>query len=343
MLELPGAGLQGYGSTVWGTIHSVDDSKTMQRVDVRGVNGELILGVERPQTFGHTSVPLPPDDGTERAAEVEIGFRGGDRAHPYIRSTDDRRYRMKNLKPGEQANHDDLGQNIHLARDGIKSTAKSHILSATEGAKPLTTFELQDQLKGLGARMSQMEHSHHALFDVTSKFREIVQGAIPAVAAVAPILNQVPSGLPIMAQAIEGKVMSYLQQHIQDALAKFTSPNIGGVASVLSGGLEALIQAAKVQIASLVSANPIISAVDGLVDDLANLNASGSPATVASMAPIIQGLIDSATAGNPVIGQVADARAALASLVTGAGPALNFLAPQQRMVQGLTKSLQLSQ
>ncbi len=146
-----------------------------------------------------------------------------------------------------------------------------------------------------------------------------------------------------MAQAIQGKAVAYLQQHVSDALAKFTSPNIGSISSVLSGGIEGLISAATAEIASLVSANPVISTVDSLTQELAALQSSGSPATIAAMAPAIQGLIDSATASNPVLGQVANLRSTLASLLTSAGPGIGFLAPQQRMVQGLTKSLKLSQ
>ncbi len=138
-----------------------------------------------------------------------------------------------------------------------------------------------------------------------------------------------------------GKAVAYLQQHVQEALAKFTSPTIGSISTVLSGGIEGLIAAATAEIASLVSANPVIATVDGLVDELASLNASGSPATIAATAPVIQGLIDSATASNPVLAQVANLRLTLASLVTSAGPGIGFLAPQQGMVQGLTKSLEL--
>ncbi len=325
-----------------GNIVSVDDSKLMQTVTFRGLTNEL-LTAERFQTYGHTSVPLAPDDAAgAKASEVVVGFRAGNRAHPYIHATDDRRYRMKNLKGGESAHHDDQGQYSHLARDGHVAVAKNH--ASPPATQPDTgDHELQEQLKGLGARMSQMEHSHHGLFDVTSKFREIVQQVIPGVAAVAPILNQDPSGLPIMAQAIEGKVLAYLQQHTSDALAKFTSPNIGSISSVLSGGIEGLISAATAEIASLVSANPVISTVDSLTQELAALQSSGSPATIAAMAPAIQGLIDSATASNPVLAQVANLRSTLASLLTSAGPGIGFLAPQQRMVQGLTKSLKLSQ
>ncbi len=341
MREMPGSGLQSYTGTTWGTIQAVDDSKAMQRIDVRGLNGELILGIERPQTYGHTSVPLPPEG--SKAAEVEIGFHGGDRAHPYVRSTDDRRWRMKNLQPGENASHDDQGQNLHIARDGINHTAKQHVMSATEGSKPLTTFELQDQLKGLGAHVEQLAHTVHGLFDVTSRLNTIATGTIPALSQLAPILNQDPSGLPIMAAAIQGKAVAYLQQHVSEALAKFTSPTIGSISSVLSGGIEGLISAATAEIASVMAANPIVATVDGLVDELATLTASATPAVVAQMAPVIQGLIDSTTAANPIIGQVANLRSTLASLLTSAGPGIGFLAPQQRMVQGLTKSLKLSQ
>lgn len=338
----PNPGLQGYNGTTWGVLMAVDDSQKMQRVDARGLNGEYFTSIERPQTYGFTSVPLPPDQNGASAAEVEIGFRAGNRSHPYIRSTDDRRYRMKNLKPGESAHHDDQGQYSHLARDGHVAVAKNH--SITAGSQPDTgDHELQQQLMGLGARMSQAEHNLHGLFDVTSRLNTIAMGVIPALAQLAPILNQDPIGLTKMADAITGKEMGYLQTQIQQALAKFTSPNIGGVSSVLGGGIEGLIQAATAQIATLISANPIISTVDSLTQELSALQSSGSPGVVASMAPVIQGLIDSATASNPVIGQVANLRLQLASLQTSAGPGLGFLAPQQRMVQGLTKSIKLSQ
>ncbi len=125
-------------------------------------------------------------------------------------------------------------------------------------------------------------------------------------------------------------------------MAKFMSPTISGVGSIM-GGADTIIAAAEAEIASLLSANPVVATVDGLVAELAALNASGSPAVVASMAPVIQGLIDQRHGGNPVIGQVAQLRSTLAGLVTAAGDGLNFLGPQQRIPQRLSKALQLSQ
>jgi hypothetical protein len=325
-----------------GVIMGADDSKKMQTVDFRGFHNER-LTAERPQIYGVTTVPPAPDGNGSNGTEVMVGFVNGNRSHPVVLSDGDARTRPKNLKPGESKRHDDQGQNSHIARDGHYHTAKQHVMSATEGDKPLTTYELNEQLKGVAARMSHIEHSHHGLFDVTSQFRQIVQGAIPAVAAVAPILNQDPTGLTKMTDAIVSKEPSYLQTHIKDALGKFLSPNIDGVGSVLGGGIEGLIQVATAQLASLVSANPVVTQVEVLVDELANLQSSGSVSVVSEMAPIIQGLIDSATAANPVIGQAAGMKSKLAALMNSAGSGINFLAPQQRLVQGLSKSMKLAQ
>ncbi|MGI3900527.1 MAG: phage baseplate assembly protein domain-containing protein [Janthinobacterium lividum] len=337
----PNPGLWGYTGTVWGVIMGADDSKTMQRIDARAINGEMILGAERPQMYGFTSVPVPPDNNGEKGAEVTIGFRGSDRAHPFVMSEGDRRTRPKNLKPGESKHHDDQGQYSHLARDGHVAVAKNHSITAGDKPDP-GTHEINDQLKGLEARLSHVENSHHALFDVTSRMRMMVQGVVPSLVSLAPILSQSPTGLTAMVTAIAGTAPAYLQQHIEDAVAKFLSSPIAAVGSVM-GGADGIIAALEAQIASVISANPVISTVDGLVSELAALNGSASPVVAAQMAPVIQGLIDSATESNPVIGQIANLRSQLSGLMTAAGPALSFLAPQQRIPQRLSRSLKLSQ
>ncbi len=107
--------------------------------------------------YGFTSVPLPPTE-RRQAAEVVLGFRAGNRAHPYVHSEGDRRTRPKNLQPGESKHHDDQGQYSHLARGGHVAVAKNHSITAGD-APTQGTHELNDQLKGLGARMSHMEHT----------------------------------------------------------------------------------------------------------------------------------------------------------------------------------------
>ena len=47
-------------------------------------------------------------------------FFDGDRSHGIVFTIADRRYRLKPLKTGEVAIFDDLGQKVHLTRDGLE-------------------------------------------------------------------------------------------------------------------------------------------------------------------------------------------------------------------------------
>ena len=90
-----------YSDTTWSVIMDADDSKKMQRIRARGIDGEMFTDVERPQVYGFTSVPVKPDENGAKAAEVAVAFRAGNRAHPYVMSEGDRRSRPTDLKPGE--------------------------------------------------------------------------------------------------------------------------------------------------------------------------------------------------------------------------------------------------
>lgn len=322
-----------------GTLVQAGDQTKLQEVSVRARFGRMLTNVEHWHPYGFTSVPLPPTDQQQNQAEVLLTYLGGSPDHPVVISVADRRHRPKNLKPGESSHHDDQGQHTHLTRDGINSTGKK--VTITAGAKPATKdFELNEQLKGLAARVAQAEQNLHGLFDATSQLRAIAQTVIPALSVLQPLLNQDPSGLPAMAAAIEGKAQAYLQQQVQQALQMFLNPNLGALTSLLGGGVEGLIAAAQAQIANLIASNPIIGTVDDLVDELTALNASGGPvAAITAKAADLQGQIDALTSANPVIGQIAQLRSALQGLIDQAGPGLNFLAPQQRLTQGQTSSM----
>lgn len=329
-----------------GTLVQAGDQTKLQEVSVRARFGRMLTNVEHWHPYGFTSVPLPPTDQQQNQAEVLLTYLGGSPDHPVVISVADRRHRPKNLKPGESSHHDDQGQHTHLTRDGINSTGKKVTITGGDdgsgrAVKPDTAnFELNEQLKGLAARVAQAEKNLHGLFDATSQLRAIAQTVIPGLSVLQPLLNQDPSGLPAMAAAIEGKAQAYLQQQVQQALQLFLNPNLAALESLLGGGIEGLIAAAQAQIANLIAANPVIGAVDDLVDELAALNASGGPvAAIAAKAADLQGQIDALTSVNPVIGQVAQLRSTLQGLLDQAGPGLNFLAPQQRLTQGQTKSM----
>ena len=84
-----------------GTIHTFNDKLKLQTVDLRGFANELLTGIENfAHSFGHYAVPMPPDQQT-KAAELIIGFIGGNRSHPVILAHIDRRTRPTNGENGQ--------------------------------------------------------------------------------------------------------------------------------------------------------------------------------------------------------------------------------------------------
>ncbi|MGU3286449.1 phage baseplate assembly protein domain-containing protein [Methylobacterium mesophilicum] len=235
--------------------------------------------------------------------------------------------------------------------DATTVTGKTVGLSA--GTKPETAgnHELNQQLKGVVAQLTQLKDSHHALFDVVSKFRVNAESVVPALAPVnaasqvTTALSGSPAGLDAMKALASGQLQSYFQNAIKTALQDFLNPaRMMGAASVVPGGVEGLIANAQAQIASLIAANPVAAQADDLVQRIQNIADAPLPAPViAAVTSTIQGQFNALAAGNPVVGQVQQLRAQLQSLIDGAGPGLGFLAPQQRLVQGLTRSMLFSQ
>jgi len=106
------------------TLRKADDTKLMQSVDLDGFAGERKLKVERFQQYGFSSVPHPQkDDKTNEVAEVILLYMGGSGGHPVALAIDDRRHRLKNMKPGETALYDDQWQMVRIGRGGIEITS----------------------------------------------------------------------------------------------------------------------------------------------------------------------------------------------------------------------------
>lgn len=103
-----------------GVIRLVNDSLKVQGVQIALLADETHDQVERFQNYGMTSVPL------EGAEGVFLSV-GGSRDHGIVIAVDDRRYRLKGLKPGEVALYDDQGQAVHLKRG-----KKLHIYGSDE-------------------------------------------------------------------------------------------------------------------------------------------------------------------------------------------------------------------
>jgi phage baseplate assembly protein V len=93
-------------------LSAIDDGRKIQSVQIEALEGEAHDNVERFQNYGITSVPYAD-------AEAVTLFVGGLRSHAIVIAVDDRRYRLTGLAQGEVALYDDLGQVVHLKRDGI--------------------------------------------------------------------------------------------------------------------------------------------------------------------------------------------------------------------------------
>lgn len=90
----------------------VNDALKMQGVQINLLAGVTRDGVERFQNYGFTSNPHP-------GAEAIVVSVGGNQDHGIAIVVDDRRYRLVGLAEGEAALYDDLGQKVHLTRNGI--------------------------------------------------------------------------------------------------------------------------------------------------------------------------------------------------------------------------------
>ncbi len=104
-------------------IDTVDDGKMMQEMAGTMMFGEARDKVEAPQNYGFTSVVRPAtkdkNGKIQASAEGFMSFMGGNRSFPVCSIMDDRRYRPYGLKPGENAQYDDLGQMTLLRRTGL--------------------------------------------------------------------------------------------------------------------------------------------------------------------------------------------------------------------------------
>jgi len=92
-----------------GFVRLVNDTLKMQGLQVSLLADEVRSDVERFQQYGFTSHPHPN-------AEAIVVFPGGKRDHGIVIAVDDRRYRLKNLAPGEVALYTDEGDYVWFKR-----------------------------------------------------------------------------------------------------------------------------------------------------------------------------------------------------------------------------------
>lgn len=150
-------------------IHLVNDSPGIQLLQVSALAGEVLEDVERFQEYGLSSVP---HSGAE-AIQLNVG---ADRSHPIVIAVEDRRYRMRPLADGEVALHDDLGQCVHLKRNGVELHGQN-VLIRTEGILRMegngielaASTYLQSEVHGYGERKTWLGGTayHTDLYSLT--------------------------------------------------------------------------------------------------------------------------------------------------------------------------------
>lgn len=142
-----------------GTVVLAAAGKMMQTLQVRLTAGELKDGAEHFEPYGYTCNPLS-------GAEVLTAFLGGDRSHAVVLVASDRRYRIKELKPGEVAIYTDEGDKIHFKRGRIidieTGTLNIKASTAVNFETPVInqTGRIVSQGDQVAGGVSQINHLH---------------------------------------------------------------------------------------------------------------------------------------------------------------------------------------
>lgn len=93
-------------------VTAINDTGPIQVVQVKLLDGEVREGVENLHQYGFVS-------NTPGQREGLYFSVGADRDHGVMVCVGSRTYRLKALRTGEVAIHDDLDQKVHLTREGI--------------------------------------------------------------------------------------------------------------------------------------------------------------------------------------------------------------------------------
>lgn len=147
-------------------VTAIADGGKVQSAQVKLLDGEVRDGVEVLQQYGVTSIPHGKMEGVYFSV-------GGDRDHGVLICVADRLFRLKGIAPGEVALYDDLGQKVHLTRDGIVIDGATLPVTIRNTPKvrmetPLLecTGEIRDRCDDAGLSMAEMrdtydDHTHH--------------------------------------------------------------------------------------------------------------------------------------------------------------------------------------
>ena len=108
-------------------VDTINDATGMQNMKGSFMYGEARDKIESPQNYGFTSVVKEATKGAdgmiEACAEAFMSFMGGNRSFPIATVMDDRRFRLKELKPGDVGIYDHQQQQFHFNSAGAFLTS----------------------------------------------------------------------------------------------------------------------------------------------------------------------------------------------------------------------------
>ena len=147
-------------------VTTINDGGRIQTAQVKLLEGEVREGVEVLMQYGLHSNPPGKREGIYLSV-------GADRDHGVLINVSDRQFRMTSLASGEVALQDDLGQTVHLSRNGIviDGAALPILITNTPKVRVETpmfevTGEIKDRCDTDGRTMESMRtiydsHTHH--------------------------------------------------------------------------------------------------------------------------------------------------------------------------------------
>lgn len=145
-----------------GTVALATAGKMLQTLQMRLTAGEIKDDLEHFEPYGFTSCPKP-------GAEGIALFLGGDRSHGVVVCVSDRRFRLKELKPGEVALYTDEGDTFVFKRGRVVEleTMTLKVKASTEVVFDTPLIRATGRIESVGDQIaggvSQIEHVHDGI------------------------------------------------------------------------------------------------------------------------------------------------------------------------------------
>ncbi len=187
----------------------------------------------------------------------------------------------KNPAPdGDTTVHFNRDGRDHRTRQGKVSDQADKMHKRFVGQDPgegNLVHELNKQLAGLRAAVTQNAHTIAGLHDATSKLRQVLQPRNPEVAALIPLLNGDAKSLEAAVKGVTGKLQDYLGSAVKMAVDKLKNSLLGGLMGVIIGALNGQIGGLIGQVSDLVEGGGLDGAAHAaastLVDEMRGLAA----------------------------------------------------------------------